>query len=598
MSIARLKKVTLAAASRDQAQVVRGLQAFGELHIVDRQRGVPLDEATIFPRDKRADEAIQFLQRSRYHRRELLKAADFVFERVVDQALANRDRIRQCEDELDDLKARITLVRPWGDFTFPPEAIVEHFRLWFYRLPVNRRSALDRVNLPWQLVGRDSRHLFVVVIAVAEPPADLLPVPRVHLGSKPLRELLDAQDALEVQLEELYGQRQSLTRYLYLMRKHQIDADNLAHFRYVMAQVERRGELFTLQAWLPAARLPQLQAACQSLGCALIAEEPVSTDTPPTLLQPPPGFGSGALLAGIYQMPAYRGWDPSVHLYLSFALFFAMILSDAGYALLLAGLLGISWRRLGRSQTGAALRYLLRFMCLVGVGWGVLAGSYFGVTPAPAHWLAALHVIDVQDYSAMMRLSILVGVLHLVVANLTALYGRRHEPGYVLGRLGWICICSGGFCLWQSSLPWLTRLAQIGMGAGGLLVLLGSDGPSLTSLKGWAIRLGNGLLALTGLSKLFGDVLSYMRLFALGLASASLAITFNHLATNAMAHSAIGVVTGAGIFLVGHLINLGLALMSGTVHGLRLNFIEFYNWGEPGEGYAYTPFALKEIKHE
>ena len=101
-------------------------------------------------------------------------------------------------------------------------------------------------------------------------------------------------------------------------------------------------------------------------------------------------------------------------------------------------------------------------------------------------------------------------------------------------------------------------------------------------------------MALTGASGLFGDILSYMRLFALGLASASLGLTFNSLASQALhASPGIGVVFAALIFLLGHSVNLGLAIMSATVHGLRLNFIEFYNWGDPGEGYAYSPFRYQ-----
>jgi V/A-type H+-transporting ATPase subunit I len=90
-----------------------------------------------------------------------------------------------------------------------------------------------------------------------------------------------------------------------------------------------------------------------------------------------------------------------------------------------------------------------------------------------------------------------------------------------------------------------------------------------------------------------------MRLFALGLASASLALTFNQLAGQvAAAEGGLALLGGGLILLLGHLVNIGLGVMSGVVHGLRLNFIEFYNWGEPGEGYAFQPFQLKELEDE
>lgn len=107
-----------------------------------------------------------------------------------------------------------------------------------------------------------------------------------------------------------------------------------------------------------------------------------------------------------------------------------------------------------------------------------------------------------------------------------------------------------------------------------------------------------GAKSLTQVTKLFGDVLSYMRLFALGLASASLAITFNQLAQANINLGGIALVGGILILLFGHLVNLLLAIMGGVVHGLRLNFIEFYNWSEPGEGYPYAPFETKELSHD
>jgi V/A-type H+-transporting ATPase subunit I len=107
----------------------------------------------------------------------------------------------------------------------------------------------------------------------------------------------------------------------------------------------------------------------------------------------------------------------------------------------------------------------------------------------------------------------------------------------------------------------------------------------------------DGLKALTGVMGMFGDVLSYMRLFALGLASASLALTFNGLAMQIKDEvPGLGLLLAILVLLLGHVINLGLSIMSGVVHGLRLNFIEFYKWGMPGEGRAFQKFARKEVQ--
>jgi len=109
----------------------------------------------------------------------------------------------------------------------------------------------------------------------------------------------------------------------------------------------------------------------------------------------------------------------------------------------------------------------------------------------------------------------------------------------------------------------------------------------------WVWRILDGLQALTGVSKAFGDVLSYLRLFALGLASAELASTFNDLAGGMLEFSGVGVLLALLILVVGHCINLLLAIVGGVVHGLRLNCIEFFSWSLKDEGYPFRAFCKK-----
>ena len=134
------------------------------------------------------------------------------------------------------------------------------------------------------------------------------------------------------------------------------------------------------------------------------------------------------------------------------------------------------------------------------------------------------------------------------------------------------------------------------IGGLGLVMAYASDRP-VKQNSDWLWRGIDGLQGAAGLMGMFGDVLSYMRLFALGLASASLAITFNNLAGTVMASgSGLSLLGGLLIFVIGHVLNFALAMMSGVVHGLRLNFIEFYKWGLPEEGIVFRAFARKEVQ--
>jgi V/A-type H+-transporting ATPase subunit I len=224
--------------------------------------------------------------------------------------------------------------------------------------------------------------------------------------------------------------------------------------------------------------------------------------------------------------------------------------------------------------------------------WGVLVGSYFGIAPPPDSLAGSLRALDIEDFVTMMHLSVGIGVLHLAMANGQRVWrhwGRR-EAGV---HLGWIAAILGGFTLWSGLQQPGILLAGLGLT---LVFWLGGSHPA-DSVKGLALRLLQGLRALAGVTKIFGDVLSYLRLFALGLASASLALTCNDLARQEMArHPGIGLLLGLLILLVGHGLNLALGIMSGVVHGLRLNFIEFYDWALSGEGYPFKAFRKKELR--
>jgi V/A-type H+-transporting ATPase subunit I len=287
--------------------------------------------------------------------------------------------------------------------------------------------------------------------------------------------------------------------------------------------------------------------------------------------------------------------------FFSFALFFAMILSDAGYAALLGLVLLYFWKRMGNSPAGQRFRTMATALVIASLVWGVLTGGYFGVSPPPDSLLGSFKVFDINDFDTMMRLSVFIGVVHLAVANVAmARQAWGKKTAYV--PLGWVSAMFGGYAMWlgYSDVDPKPLLWTIGtlllMGGLGVVFVFSSDRPIHKPLD-WLWRVLDGLKGLSGITGIFGDVLSYMRLFALGLASASLALTFNQLAGQvAAAVPGIGFFFSLLILLVGHGLNVLLSLMSGVVHGLRLNFIEFFKWGMSEEGYPFRAFAKQETQ--
>ncbi|NIA71347.1 V-type ATP synthase subunit I [Pelagibius litoralis] len=597
MTILRLKKITLCGLLREKRGLLEGLQDLGCMHLLPLRPRPAEVEKVASPRAEAAFKALRFLSDMPQKRRQVLRDPRFDVGSLITDALALKQGLRDATDRRDFLEHRIAAVEPWGDLVFPPHEALVGYRLWFYVLPLALLSTLDSVELPWQILRKDHRFVYLVVIAKEEPPGDLLPVPRTHTGALPLGELKAQLEDTEIELEDLVAQRQALTRYIYLLSVNLAEAENQASLSYAEQQTRDGDSLVAVQGWVPVDSLATVEAYVREAGLACLIEEPGAQDDPPTLIEQPDELAAGADLAVFYQVPGYRSWDPTLLLVAFFSLFFAMILADAGYgAVLMAGLL-LFWRRLGRSRTSRSYRTLGLSLFGCTILYGVIVGSYFGVTPPPDSLPGTLHVLSVNDFDSMMKLSIVVGVLHIVFANAMAAYVRCRSL-VALSKLGWITGIFGGLAFWLAGTDASWTLAgQALIGIGLLAVLLFSSERPVRKPSDYLWRLADGMKSLTGVMGAFGDVLSYMRLFALGLASASLAVTFNDLATSVhQASPGIGLLAAILILAIGHSLNLGLSLMSGVVHGLRLNFIEFYKWGLPEEGTAFRRFARKEVQ--
>jgi len=592
MSIARQKKISVLGRAQQETEVLSALQELGCMHLLPLGPPPAHVEETRDRTAKDAYVALRFLADAPERRRQVRRDAGFDIHAFVPQVLEIRARLRETLDRCDFLEHRIEAVRPWGDLVFPPKEELAGYHLWFYRLPVRHREALERVELPWEIVHTDTKFAYVVVLSPAEPPRDLLPVPRTHVGASPITELEAELEDTRVALEEIEAERQALTRYLDLMRLSMSAAETKAELDFARQQVLSDDALFAVQGWVPADQAAAVAQAAEGLDCAVLVEDPAPDDRPPTLLVQPETRAADVDLGLFYQIPGYDDWDPSVVVTASFVIFFAMILADAGYGLVIALIVLLLWRRLAGSAHSRSWRRLLVAISGATILFGMLLGSYFGASPPEGSPLASLQLMSIDDFATMMRLSVGVGVLHLVLANaMTARMRRGRTTAFA--SLGWCAALIGGLVLWLGAPAAGGTLMGLGLAA---VFAFSGDRP-LTTRTDALWRLAGGVQGLAGAMGAFGDVLSYMRLFALGLASASLALTFNDLAGQARdAVHGLGLLLALLILLVGHGLNFALAIMSGVVHGLRLNYIEFFNWGLSGEGMAFRPFTRKEVQ--
>ncbi len=592
MSILPLKRLTLYGITTEKDAVLGGLQELGCVHLVSLNRSVGrwADMPSAQPKD--TYDALRYLEDSPVRRRPVSEDEDYDLDAIVEKALWNRQRRRAVHDRLDELRQQIREVEPWGDFRLPGVDELGGLRLWFYVVPLHKMKDVHKTDLAWQVVRKDHRHAYVVVLSETRPPHDVVPVPPTDIGRLSLSELRWQEELAETEAEEILAERWTLTRWLGLLRKDLARAENRAALEYAALQTFDGEEVFAVQGWVPARQADAVGRFAADRGLALTLEDPATNDSPPVLLENPSKLSAGEDLVAFFQLPGYRDWDLSMVVFVSFALFFAMILSDAGYAAMLGLVLLLGWRKLGKSDSGRRMRSLAVLITGASIAYGILVGSYFGLAPSPGSSLAALRLLDMSDFDTMMKLSVVVGGIHVSVANAMVAWNRRRSSS-ALAPLGWLLLVCGGLLLVPRGLDDLP-LAVAPWVVGGLLILLFSSERPLKRLADLVWRLLDGLKGVAGLSGAFGDILSYLRLFALGLSSASLAVTFNQLAGQAMDVPGIGLLFGLAILLLGHVLNIILAIISGVVHGLRLNLIEFYHWGVTGEGDAFRPFRKKE----
>lgn len=598
MSIVPVKKISLFGLKEHKRRILQDVQKMGVVHVVHMQGNEKKRE------EKPEDyiEALKHLERAPHKHPMRALESGFDPDAVVNQVLDNKYTSKRLADEKDRMKKYIDAIEGWGDFELPEPEDIGGRSLFFYEMPHAKKKQLAKAykksrkkrkipNLTWQEVGQSSRTSYIVVITEGEEPQGV-PGERVEFGELTLGQAKHKYEELAIALEDLADERKKLTQWIGLLHNHLAEEEDQTTLAYVSGRAFDNGDFFALQGWIAERDEEAVRQFANDNDLALLIEEPTSEDDPPTLLNNAPLSAPGEELVKFYQMPSYQMWDPSAVIYFSFAIFFAMIMSDFGYGVVLGLITLITWRKMGKSAVGKRVRSMFAMISGLCMVYGVLVGSYFGFE-SPVAVLKDFQIVDVNDFDSMIRLSVGIGVLHIILANFIRAV-HAYPRWNMLSYVGWMIMMGSGYAMYMISHEIFE--IQAAMATGIAMVFLFS---STRPLKGWKniiLRPIDGLLGLTNISKAFGDALSYIRLFALGLSSALLASTFNDLAAQSWEKPGVGILIGIVVLVLGHVLNLVLAIMGGLVHGLRLNFIEFTNWGLSGEGYAFQPFALKEKK--
>lgn len=346
-----------------------------------------------------------------------------------------------------------------------------------------------------------------------------------------------------------------------------------------------KGAVAVISGWIPETKISGIREQGTRNGWGLLLRDPAEGEIPPTLIEPPKFVKPvKALFEELGIAPAYNEADVSVPFMGYFSLFFAMLVGDGAYgAIFLAATLFLR-KKLSRSWF-----VLMTVFSLATIGWGVLSNTWFGESVPwcddwpVVRWINGADASAGHEYDNIMFLCFTIGASHLMLARIWNGICKLNDRS-CLGEFGWAGIVLFMYILTNSI---------VGIFGGVPTWAFWMFGVSFLTVFVQAKGMDKGMLFLNVMSVL-GDVISYVRLFAVGLASVQVAGNFNAMALDLGLPLWIKWLPVVLIMLVGHGLNIAMAGLSVLVHAVRLNTLEFSNHkGVSWAGYAFRPFGRK-----
>lgn len=355
---------------------------------------------------------------------------------------------------------------------------------------------------------------------------------------------------------------------------------------------------FALSFWTPLCEYQRLEELLKSEGLdvLLFAGEPAEDEVVPTLTQNNAIVAPFEDITNMYSVPSYREKDPNGIMSIFYFVLFGVMLGDAAYGIILS-LACFIFYALKKPRKGESRILLILGFCGISTAiWGTLFGSWFGESLVPWYWFNPL-----EEPLKMLILSMALGFIQIVVSmflNALNLFREGKVLDAIFNVFGWYVIFIG-LALFAS--PMLIDNLPEGVKNAGLIVLIVGV---VMILIGGALGKKNILKALMGgfkniygVTNYLSDILSYARLFGLGLATGVVAMVINQICVviRSILPGVVGAIFGWAIsiviYVVGHIFNLAINTLGTYVHNCRLQYVEFYGRFYTGGGHAFLPFG-------
>jgi len=498
------------------------------------------------------------------------------------------EQIRQMEKEVERL-------RVWGSFD---PALLEKLSaagvpLHFHSLPTKLFKSEWAGEYPVSVVATDKTTTWFVV-AGEDPLPGEIPAPEGDFRQKE-KQLQEKQQHFSRVLSRIAGAKERIPELETLRREAYARLD--LYLADAAAVPAAEDTIVTLEGFAPREHEATVAAELDRLGVFYLKEEAAVADNPPISFRNTAFVRLFEPLTDMYGRPAYDGFDPTPFIAVFFMLFFAFCMGDCGYGLVLVAV-GLLMRR-----SAGSMRSLAPLVTVLGCATtviGFLFHTFFSMDIAAWSIFAPIRGIflpsKIMGYDGTMILALLVGVFHICLAMVVKTWNATKTRGFLgsLGTWGWTLLVVGGVIVGGVAFAGVisasvTRWVVIILGiVSGLGIFLLND-----LHRNPLLNIGSGLWeTYNTVTGLLGDVLSYLRLYALGLAGSMLGLAFNKIGLMVLGDgsSVVMWLPFVLIVLVGHVLNIAMAALGAFVHPLRLNFLEFFkNSGYEAAGRKYKP---------
>ena len=595
------------------------LEQLQELGVVDISRSVkPVDQdsSEMFAKASRAKKAIEFIESVNYSKdvdaEEIARSTVNVEGDPVDFIESCRTKIGELKTSLANAEKQMKARLPWGDYDRKAvEGLKElGYNVRYYCVDSKRFDEKWGELQPLQVIADDGSKVWFVTVSPKDGeytfPVQEIPAPEgtyaeaAAEAERIRKEIISCKAGLMNAKDYIPAIKEACNRDLVVLDRYL--ADNAAS-----GAAEDLITVFT--GFAPVENDEELTASFDGMGVFYLKEEAVEEDNPPIKLKNNWFTRQFESFTGMYGMPVYSEFDPTSIVAPFYLLFFAMCLGDAGYGivLLLFGLmLNKGWVKF------AMFDGLGNIISILGAGTivvGTLLGTFFGISMYDAawvpQWLKSIMIVGEVDvpglgtFNVQMLLALAIGVFHICLAMTVKAIGYTKRFGWKenISTWGWLLLIVGGIIVAILGVgkilsPEFIRIAVIAIGAISALAIYIFNTPGRNPL----INIGSGLWDTYNMATgILGDVLSYIRLFALGLAGGMLGQAFNNLGQMVLGDSFLTWIPFALILLFGHVLNILMSSLGAFVHPLRLTFVEYFkNAGYEGKGAAYNPLTTNK----